>query len=118
MTSRDPHEDRPAGGRGENIEDLEDADPGLARERTGLAWTRSSISFAALGAAILKFRPAVGVPLLILSAAIWSLGRMPRTPGLAGAAPRRVLTVAISVNVVALIALIITLAGHSGGLRP
>ncbi len=98
-------------------DDLEDADPGLARERTGLAWTRSSISFAALGAAILKFRPAVGVPLLILSAAIWSLGRMPRTPGLAGAAPRRVLTVAISVNAIALVALIITLGGHSGGLR-
>ncbi|HET9898443.1 MAG TPA: DUF202 domain-containing protein [Streptosporangiaceae bacterium] len=117
MTSSDPQDHPPRGERGRVPEDIEDADPGLARERTGLAWTRSSISFAAIGAAILKFRPEAGIPLLILSAAIWSLGRMPRTPGLAGAAPRRVLTVAISVGAVAVIALVLTFAGHSAGFR-
>jgi uncharacterized membrane protein YidH (DUF202 family) len=98
-------------------EDLEDADPGLARARTGLAWTRSSIAFAAIGVAILKLRPVIGVPVLILSAVIWSIGRMPRSPGLAGAAPRRVLTVAISVTIIALIALALAFAGHSDGLH-
>lgn len=114
MSSR--HHARGPGARSPAIApDIEDADPGLARARTGLAWTRSSISFAAIGVAILKFRPVIGVPVLILSAVIWSIGRMPRSPGLAGAAPRRVLAVAISVTVIALIVLALTFAGHSTG---
>jgi uncharacterized membrane protein YidH (DUF202 family) len=94
-------------------------DPGLARERTSLAWTRSAIAFAAIGAAITKTRPLVGAPLLAFSAVIWIIGRSRRTPGLAGLGPKRVLTVAISVTVVALAALIIALAEQSApGLRP
>lgn len=93
-------------------------DPGLARERTSLAWTRSAIAFAAIGAAITKTRPLVGAPLLLFSAVIWLIGRSRRTPGRAGLAPRRVLTVAISVTVVAIAALVITLIEHSApGLR-
>jgi hypothetical protein len=88
-------------------------DPGLARERTSLAWTRSAIAFAAIGAAITKTRPLVGAPLLLFSAVIWLIGRSRRTPGLAGLAPRRVLTVAISVTVVAVAALVIVLAEKS-----
>jgi uncharacterized membrane protein YidH (DUF202 family) len=37
--------------------DLEDLQPGLARERTELAWTRTAVSFAAVGVAILKTNP-------------------------------------------------------------
>jgi len=88
-------------------------DSGLARERTSLAWTRSAIAFAAIGAAITRTRPLVGAPLLVFSAVIWLIGRSRRTPGLAGLAPRRVLTVAISVTVVAIAALIISLAEQS-----
>ena len=32
--------------------DREDADPGLARIRTSLAWTRTALSFAAVGAVV------------------------------------------------------------------
>jgi uncharacterized membrane protein YidH (DUF202 family) len=93
-------------------------DPGLAGERTSLAWTRSAIAFAAIGAGITKTRPFVGAPLLAFSAVIWLIGRSRRTPELAGLAPRRVLTVAISVTVIALAALIIALAEQSApGLR-
>ena len=42
-------------------DDIEDRDPGLARERTDLAWTRSAISFAALGAAMLHTNAVAGV---------------------------------------------------------
>jgi uncharacterized membrane protein YidH (DUF202 family) len=99
-------------------DDIEDADPGLARERTKLAWTRSSVSFAAIGVLILKTRPLIGAPLLILSAVIWSIGMTRRTPGLAGFAPKRVLFVTICVIVIAAVALTIALAGHSPhGLR-
>jgi uncharacterized membrane protein YidH (DUF202 family) len=41
----------------EPADDIEYAGPGLARERTELAWTRTAIAFAALGAAILRYRP-------------------------------------------------------------
>lgn len=104
--------------RHEVPEDIEDADPGLARERTRLAWTRSSVSFAAIGVLILKTRPLIGAPLLILSAVIWSIGLTGRTPGRAGVAPKRVLFVAICVFVVAAAALTLALASHSShGLR-
>lgn len=99
-------------------DDIEEADPGLARERTKLAWTRSSVSFAALGVLILKTRPLIGAPLLILSAVIWSIGLTRRTPGRAEVAPRRVLFVTICVIVVGVVALALALAGHSPhGLR-
>jgi uncharacterized membrane protein YidH (DUF202 family) len=57
--------------------DCEDADSGLARERTSLAWTRTAISFAALGGAILKTTPLVGVLVLVMSALIWGIGHLP-----------------------------------------
>jgi uncharacterized membrane protein YidH (DUF202 family) len=95
-------------------DDMEDIDPGLARERTSLAWTRSTISFAALGVLIIKYRPVVGVPVLILSAVIWEVGNLRKNRS----APRRVLIVTIAVATAALVGLILTLIGPpSHGLR-
>jgi len=100
------------------IGDIEELDPGLARQRTDLAWTRSAISFAALGIVVLKIRPVVGAPVLIFSAVIWSLGRFVRTPERADRADLRVLLVTVAVTVLALTALVLTLLGHnSPGLR-
>jgi uncharacterized membrane protein YidH (DUF202 family) len=99
-------------------EDLEDADPVLARERTELAWTRTAISFAALGIAILRSRPAAGVPVLIFSAVIWRIGRLSRAPGQSRAAARRVLLTTVAITAMALAALLITVVGPgSRGLR-
>jgi uncharacterized membrane protein YidH (DUF202 family) len=98
-------------------QDIEDADPGLARARTELAWTRSSISFAALGLAIVKFRPAAGVPILVFSLVIWSVGHLPRDD--TGTASRRVLIVTIAITALALSALVLTLFSYDDqGLRP
>ena len=91
------------------VDDIENADPGLARERTELAWTRTAISFAAVGGAALRSHPAVGVPLLALSPLIWELGRLPRKPGTGHARTRHLQLIAVVVTGVALTALVITL---------
>ena len=51
-------------------------DPGLARERTALAWTRTAISFAAVGGVVLKREIIPGLVLLALAPAVWWLGRL------------------------------------------
>ena len=52
-------------------------DPGLAQERTQLAWSRTAISFAAVGAAILHTDRAAGAVVIAMSAAVWGIGRLP-----------------------------------------
>lgn len=99
-------------------DDIEDADPGLARERTELAWTRTAISFAALGGVLLKSHPYAGVPILAVSAVIWELGRLARAPGAGYAQPRHLLLITVAVTGVSLAALMLSLLGSgSGGLR-
>lgn len=95
--------------------DTEDMEPGLARERTSLAWTRTAISFAALGGALLKTTPTAGVLVLGLSALIWSAGRMPGCPG-RSEPPGRYgpLLITLAVTAVSLIALTVTLLSGSG----
>ena len=50
-------------------------DPGLARARTSLAWTRTALSFAAIGGVILKRELAAGFVVLGLSCLVWLVGR-------------------------------------------
>jgi hypothetical protein len=88
--------------------DIEETDPGLARERTELAWTRTAISFAAVGAAILKYHPEVGLPVLILSAVVWRLGRLPRTPDAEGNYDRRLLLITVTIIAISVAALVLS----------
>jgi inner membrane protein YidH len=73
----------------------EGPDPGLASERTDLAWNRSALALLACGAAVLRgFPPAdfsarhvVGAVILVLGGFTWAMGayeaRRRSRPGLA-----------------------------------
>jgi uncharacterized membrane protein YidH (DUF202 family) len=95
-------------------EDLEDLDPGLAAERTTLAWARTAIAFAAVGAAMLRKEPVAGLVVLAMTPLIWALGRF---VGHRGARPellsRRLLLVTVIVVVVSLLAVAVALLGHA-----
>ena len=99
--------------------DMEERDPGLARERTALAWTRTAISVAALGGAILKTNPSAGVLVLAMSALVWGIGHPPRREHPRPGDGRRLLLVTITVTLVSFAALALTLwAGLPAGIVP
>jgi uncharacterized membrane protein YidH (DUF202 family) len=58
------------------VKEPQDADPGLARARTSLAWTRTALSFAAVGVVVLRRDLLPGLIILAAVPAIWQLGRL------------------------------------------
>jgi uncharacterized membrane protein YidH (DUF202 family) len=91
--------------------ELEERDSGLARERTSLAWTRTAISFGALGGVVLRVNVATGLIILAIAPLVWQLGRLPGS----GRIPRpmRMWLIAASIVGVSLLCLLITLLGRS-----
>ena len=79
-----------------------DIDPGLARERTSLAWTRTAISFAAVGGVVLKRELVPGLILLSVAPLIWELGR------LAYRRPVKLRMVTVAIVAVAAVALVVS----------
>jgi uncharacterized membrane protein YidH (DUF202 family) len=79
--------------------DDEDGDPGLARARTSLAWTRTALSFAALGGVMLKRDLVPGLIILAAAPVVWQLGR------LAHHLPGRLKLVTVTIVAVAVVAL-------------
>jgi uncharacterized membrane protein YidH (DUF202 family) len=78
-------------------------DPGLARERTTLAWTRTAISFAAVGGVVLKRDVVPGLVLLAVAVVVWQIGRLAyRSPG-------KLKLVTVTIVAVALVALVVAL---------
>ena len=92
-------------------DDPEDVDPGLARERTRLAWTRTSIAFAAVGAAMLRRELIPGLIVLSTTPLIWAVGHF---AGWARPRPRpaQLLMVTAVVTVVAVLAVVAAFLGH------
>jgi uncharacterized membrane protein YidH (DUF202 family) len=92
-------------------DDHERSDPGLARERTGLAWTRTAIAFAAVGGVILRRELAAGLLVLALCPLIWVLGHYLRHPDQPGPRPVRLLLVTVIVTLVSLVAIVVAVIG-------
>jgi uncharacterized membrane protein YidH (DUF202 family) len=81
--------------------------------RTGLAWTRTAVGFAAIGGAMLKLSPVAGGVVLALSVPIWAVARRGAGSDLALASRRRLRLVTVTVVTVAVAALIVAIFGRS-----
>jgi Domain of unknown function (DUF202) len=93
-------------------------DPGLAGERTRLAWTRTTIAFTALGAAVLKTRLAEGVVIMALGGVTWLLGRFFHDPARGRRQEARLLAITATVVAAAAVALVISFLGRPATIRP
>jgi uncharacterized membrane protein YidH (DUF202 family) len=104
-------------------DDPEEGTPGLADERTSLAWVRTALSFAALGGAMLKVNAVTGLIILALAPVVWQLGRVVRSgdqdAGLPAIGATRLFIIAVSIVAVALLCMIVAIFGKSvpGALR-
>jgi uncharacterized membrane protein YidH (DUF202 family) len=95
----------------------EESDPGLARERTSLAWTRTAISFGALGGAVLKVNVVTGLVILAVTPLVWRLGRL----SVSGSPPdqlpvvgrTRIRLITVSIVGVSLLSLLVAVLGPS-----
>jgi uncharacterized membrane protein YidH (DUF202 family) len=88
-------------------------DPGLARERTRLAWTRTAIAFAALGAVVLKKEVIDGLVILLAAPLVWAIGHFAGRRSRPEQLARRLLLVTVTVIVTAAVAIIVAFLGHS-----
>lgn len=100
-----------------HLEDMEDIDPGLARERTVLAWSRTGLSFLALGGLLVRVDPLAGLAVLALGGVVWLLGYVHyRSMWTAAGAvrwltrPRALRLIAVGTALVALVGLAIALS--------
>jgi uncharacterized membrane protein YidH (DUF202 family) len=112
-----------AAGQDSRGDDPQERAPGLARERTSLAWTRTAISFAALGGVVLRANVVTGLIILAIAPAVWRLGYVTR-----GGAERtdpsaigqvRLLLITASIVLITLLCLAIAVFGKAdpGALR-
>lgn len=114
-------EHRGGAGTGEGGRDGEGHDPGLARERTQLAWSRTTIAFAAVGVAILRVDRPSGIVVIAMSAAVWALGRLPAyerdedAPGRRLTRRHTVQLITVATTVVSLVALVLAVLSYPTG---
>jgi uncharacterized membrane protein YidH (DUF202 family) len=109
MTSREASES--------DADDPEETDPGLARERTRLSWTRTAISFAALGGVVLKENVITGLIIIAVAPVVWRLGRLSASDSHPDQLPvvsaTRIRLITASIVGVSLLSLLVAVLGPS-----
>ena len=79
--------------------------------RTRLAWTRTALAFAVIGAAMLRNSPVAGAVVLILTVPIWGVARSTGRSRDARSSAAALRLVTATVVLVAVTALIVALTG-------
>ena len=114
MTDPEPSDPEPSDTA---ASETEEGDAGLALERTSLSWTRTALSFAAVGGVMLKENVITGLIILAVVPLIWRLGRLPRSGSTLGALPtvgaRRIRMITVSIVGVSLLSLLVAVLGPS-----
>jgi uncharacterized membrane protein YidH (DUF202 family) len=93
-------------------DDPEDLDPGLAKQRTRLAWVRTAIAFAAVGAVMLRRDLAAGLIVLAITPLVWALGLVASQQVLPETHAKRLLLVTMTVTIVSALAVALAFLGH------
>jgi uncharacterized membrane protein YidH (DUF202 family) len=83
--------------------------------RTRLAWSRTAIAFAAIGAAMLKSSPVAGLVVLGLTVPVWATARRTSDRSGAIATVRDLRLVTVTVVLIAAAALAVAFLGHGPG---
>jgi uncharacterized membrane protein YidH (DUF202 family) len=116
----------PAGPGQPGDDDPGERNAGLARERTSLAWTRTAISFGALGGTLLKENVITGLIILAMAPVVWQLGRVSRggaartgPPAVGATSATRLFLITVSIVAVSLVCLAVAIFGKAvpGALR-
>jgi uncharacterized membrane protein YidH (DUF202 family) len=101
----------------DRLEDIEDLDPGLAQERTILAWNRTGLSFMAVGGVVARIAPVAGSSIVVLGILVWLMGYLEQR----GHGPRRldrvtrIRLIAFGTGLVSVVAFVVALLGGGGG---
>jgi uncharacterized membrane protein YidH (DUF202 family) len=94
-----------------------DEDRGLARERTTLAWTRTALSFGAVGGVIVKSHAILGLIILGCAPVVWQLGRLTMREAPGQVLYRRMRTIIVVIVAVAVVALVVSFLGKGTPVR-
>jgi uncharacterized membrane protein YidH (DUF202 family) len=94
-----------------------DEDRGLARERTALAWTRTALSFGAVGGVIVKSHAVIGLIVLACAPVVWQIGQVTMREAPGRALDQRMRTIIVVIVGVAVVALVVSFLGKGTPVR-
>jgi hypothetical protein len=66
---------------------------------------------------VLRSRPLIGLPILVISAVVWWLGRLPGAADQGGAQDRRLLLITVTTVGISAAAVVLSFLGHGSPLR-
>ncbi|HEY2549874.1 MAG TPA: DUF202 domain-containing protein [Streptosporangiaceae bacterium] len=90
-------------------------EPGLAAERTRLAWSRTALAFAIVGGGMLRSSAIAGAVVIVLSLPVWSVGRLASGTLSSRTLARHFLLITALIVAVAATALAVAIFGHAPG---